>query len=304
MFVYLLVRLAGLIAPRIPRRIGYALMGLAAASMYRLSAANRRMIQCNVRHVLGGGATTADVERVSRRIFHNLLKNYFDLFWLPAQSPETMAKLITVHNFDNVRAAIALGKGMIAVSAHMGNQEVMTQSRTITDYQLSVVIEHLKNERVFRYLTSLRQTSGIHMIAQDGALREIFRALKRNEIVGLVFDRDVARNGRIIPFFGQPARLPDGYAVLSLKLGAAVVPAFMLRQADDSYAVYCEKPIRVEGRADNDADVQQVMAAVGEVVERFLTQFTDQWVYFHYIWEEDKEREQIHRAQTTEATAG
>jgi KDO2-lipid IV(A) lauroyltransferase len=283
--------------PHIPRRLGYVLMGFASALMYRFSAGNRRMIQCNVRRALGAGAQPAEVDRVARRIFHNLLKNYFDLFWLPAQSPQTMAKLITLHNFQHVRDAIALGKGMIAISAHLGNQEVMAQSRLITEYQLTVVIEHLKNDRVFHYVTALRQTSGIHMVPQDGALREIFRALKRNEIVGLVFDRDVAGNGRVIPFFGQPARLPDGYAVLALKLGAAIVPAFIIREANDSYSVYVEKPIVVEGRADNDADVQRVMMAVGEVVERYVSANIEQWVYFHYVWEEDKEA-QGKRAQT------
>ena len=301
MLAYLLCRLAGIVAPRVPRRLGYALMALVAAVAYRFSAGNRRMIQCNLRRALGGGADPERVDQVARHIFHNLLKNYFDLFWLPAQSEETMARLITVHGIENAHDALTLGKGLIAVSAHMGNQEVMIQVRAITELKLTLVVEHVKNERVFRYLTSLRQMSGIHLIPHDGALKELFRALKRNEVIGLVFDRDIAGSGRIAPFFGQPARLPDGYAILALKLGAPVVPAFIVRQSDDSYAAYVEKPLRFEGRADNDEDVERVMVSVGKVVEDYITRFVDEWVYFHYIWEEDKGRGQIHRAQTTDA---
>jgi lauroyl/myristoyl acyltransferase len=305
MVVYLLFRLAGFVAPRIPRRLGYAFAGVASALMYRMSAGSRRMMQCNVRRALGAEANSAEVERITKRIFHNLVKNYFDLFWMPAQSDEKMAKLITVYNYDNCRAAIARGKGMIAVSAHLGNQEVMIHARAITEFNLTLVVEHLKNERVFNYLVSLRSgKSGLHMVPQDGALRELFRALRRNEIIGLVFDRNVSGAGRIAPFFGQPARLPDGYAVLSLKLGAAIVPAFIVREPDDSYSVHVEKPIVIEGKADNDADVLRVMASVGEVVERFVSAHIEQWVYFHYVWEEDREREQTHRGQTERATAG
>jgi len=292
MVVYLLFRLAGILAPLVPRRLGYALLGVAAAVMYRVKAANRRMIQCNVRHALGPDADPAQVERVARRIFHNLLKNYFDLFWLPAQPTEKIAQQVTLHGYENIQRAFALGKGAIAVSAHIGNQELMTQVRAITDSKVTLVAEHVKNERVFRYISSLRQSSGIRLIPQDGALREIFRALKRNEAIGLVFDRDVTDSGRVVPFFGAPARLPDGYAILALKLGAPVIPAFVVRQPDDSYAAYVEEPLLFQGRADNEEDVQRVMMSVAKVIEPYITRFIDQWVYFHYIWEDDKERQQ------------
>jgi len=290
MRTYLLFRLAGMVAPLIPRRFAYTLLGLVSAVWYCLAAGNRRMIQANVRHVLGPTAHPAEVDRVARRIFHNLLKNYFDLFWLPAQRPEAIARLVTIHGYENANAALAAGKGAILVSAHLGNQEMMSQARALSDLKLTAVVEHVKNERVFRYLLSLRQSSTVRLIPQDGALKELLRALKRNEIIGLVFDRDVTESGRIIPVFGSPARLPDGYAILALRHGVPIIPAFVVRQPDDTYAGYVEKPMTFEGNANNDDDVRRVMMSVGAVVEKYLRAYIDQWVYFHYVWEDDKER--------------
>jgi lauroyl/myristoyl acyltransferase len=290
MRTYLLFRLAGFLAPLIPRRLGYALLGVVAVLMYHVRTGNRRMIECNVRRVLGAQASPAEVATVVRRIFHNLLKNYFDLFWLPAQKTEHVARLLTTRGLEHLSEALAYGRGVIVVSAHMGNQEIMTQVKAITDLKLTLIVEHVKNERLFRYTTSLRRTSGIRMIPQDGALREIFRALKRNEGIGLVFDRDVTESGRVLPFFGAPARLPDGYAILSLKLGSPVLPAFVVRQADDSYVVHVEPPIMFEGKSDNDEDVRRAMTSVGKIIERYIRTYVDQWVYFHYVWEQDKQR--------------
>jgi lauroyl/myristoyl acyltransferase len=287
---YILFRLAGMVAPHIPRRVGYALMGLLAGLMYRLGRRNRDMIQSNVRHVLGAQASAEEVDAVARRIFHNLLNNYFDLFWLPGQRTEKIAPLMETHGEEHIAEAAALNKGIIAVTLHLGNQELMTQFKTISERRLNVVVEHVNNERVFRYLVSLRQSPGINIIPVDTGVREMFRALKRNEAVGLVFDRDINGSGRVIPFFGSPARLPDGYAVLALRLGAPILPGVAVRTPAGGYALYLEKPMFFEGRANNDEDVRRVMATVAPVAERLVSRYLDQWVYFHYVWEDDKER--------------
>jgi phosphatidylinositol dimannoside acyltransferase len=290
MGAYILFRLAGIIVPLVPRRLGYAVAGLLASLMYRFGAGKREMIKRNVRHALGQGADEAQVDRVARRIFRNLLKNYFDLFWLPAQPTEKITKMMNMQGLDNLEEAFARGKGVVVVSVHVGNQEVMTQLRALTDKHVTVVAEHVKNERVFRYLTSLRQNSGVRLVPTDGALMELFRALRRNEAIGLVFDRDVTGSGRSVPFFGSPAKLPDGYALIALRHGATIMPGVLVRQADDTYCAHLAKPMVFEGDAKNDEDVRRVMASVGVVIESYIAQFIDQWVYFHDVWGNDKER--------------
>jgi KDO2-lipid IV(A) lauroyltransferase len=257
------------------------------------------MVMRNVRRVLGAGADEAEVERVTRCIFHNLLKNYFDLFWLPAQPTHKIAPLIRLVDIENTKEGLKRGKGLICVSLHLGNQELMTKVTAITDLKVTAVAEHIKPESLFRYISSLRERDGVKLVAQDGALREIILCLKRNQTIGLAFDRDVTDSGRIINFFGAPAKLPDGYAILALKYGAAVTPIFILRAPGDRYEVRVETPMFFEGQATNDADVRRVMTSVGAVVEERLRQHIDQYVYFHYVWEEDKERARLEQERAT-----
>lgn len=103
-----------------------------------------------------------------------------------------------------------------------------------------------------------------------------------------MFDRDVSGSGRVIPFFGRPARLPDGYALLALKLGAPVLPVLIVRGPDDTYTVHVEPPIFLEGRADNDDDVRRAMLHVGAIVESYIIRYIEQWVYFHDAWPQDQ----------------
>jgi len=288
MIAYYAYRLAGMVVPLIPRRVGMLLMAAAASLAYRFSAGNRAMIQANLRHVLGDSDARSR-ERAARGVFCNLFKNYFDLFWLPKQPRQKLAHLVRVHGLDRVLPALAQGKGAIAVAGHLGNVELMSQVRVIGDFKVTAVAEHVRPERLYRYLLSLRQTSGIRLIAQDGALRELFRALQRGEVVALAFDRDVTDSGRVIPLFGSPAKLPDGYAILSLKYGVPLVPVFIMRGADDTFDVFLEQPLTFHGRPDSDEDVRRVMTSVAAVFERYIARYPDQWVYFHYVWEDDKQ---------------
>jgi lauroyl/myristoyl acyltransferase len=145
-------------------------------------------------------------------------------------------------------------------------------------------VQHVKPERLFQYTLKLRQIHGLRLIPSDGPMMELYRALRRGEIVGLPCDRAIADSSREVVFFGSPARLPDGPVRVALRTGAALVPAFALRLPDDTFRVRIEPVLELPQTGDQEADIALGMSMVAEIMERHISEHPEQWLVAAPIW--------------------
>ena len=131
---------------------------------------------------------------------------------------------------EHLAAAAAGGKGVLLLTAHFGNWELLAASHALSDYALSVVMRPMDDPLVDRLVQRFRQRSGVELIAKRRALREILEALRRGRLVGVLLDQNASRaEGVFAPFFGLPASTSKSLAVISLRTGAPVVPVFIRR---------------------------------------------------------------------------
>jgi KDO2-lipid IV(A) lauroyltransferase len=114
---------------------------------------------------------------------------------------------------------------------------------------------------------------------------ELFRALRRNEVVGLAADRDLTESGIVVDFFGAPARLPDGYAQLSLRTGAPIIAGFSQRLPDNAFVAHLEPPLELEDTGDRSRDVRAGVEKVVSIMERYIGAHPEQWVMSVPIWQ-------------------
>ena len=280
---YWMYRLLGAIVPLIPPRLGYALFGWIGARFFDWFADAREPLRDNLRHVMPGDAPT-EIDRVARNILRNHLKNYYDFFRSTRLTGEDIAKLVQVNGFDNLERARERGRGVIFVTAHFGNLDIVGQTFAIRGYRVTTPAEHVKPEILYQRIVATRAPKGLTIIPVDGPLLSLVRALKKNEIVGLASDLDVTRSGIVVDFFGAPARLPAGHVQLALRTGAAILPAFSLRLPDNTFAAYAEPPIDLSNTGDFETDVRAGVEQVARVMEKWIGQHPEQWVMFHRIW--------------------
>jgi len=116
------------------------------------------------------------------------------------------------------------------------------------------------------------------------AVKRCFRALRLGEIVCLLGDWDIAAEGMLLPFFRREARVPRGPSAMAAKTGAAVVPGFAIRQADNRFRLYLEPAIwpgASGGSEDNVVDLARRLLAV---LEKYIRRFPEQWYMYHRIW--------------------
>jgi len=281
---YYSYRLLGALMPRVPPRLGYALFDRIGTLAYERSAASRQNVHENLGYVLGPGADPARIEAVARSAFRHQARNYYDLFRVASLSEDEIRRLVNVHGAQHIDEALAAGKGAIMFSAHFGNVDIVVQMFALMRYPMTSVAERLKPEKLYRYVASLRASKGITLVPIDSFLRPLFQALRNNQIVALAADRNLTGTGTVVDFFGAPCLLNDGHVNLALRTGARLLPAYSLRNPDNTYEAFVLPALDIQASGERVRDVWAGMAQVAKALEGFIGKHPEQWVMFQPIW--------------------
>jgi KDO2-lipid IV(A) lauroyltransferase len=287
---YWLYRLGGLVVPIIPPAAGYVLCRLIGAIFFRLNTRIRQNIYLNMRRILGSDSSPTDINRRVRATYNYILYNYFDLFRLPRLDDDRVNRLVTVSGWDHVEAAMAGGQGILMTSAHLGNIEVVIYAMLVRGLKITIPVERIEPPELFDYITRLRMSKGLKLVPIDGPLLNLIRSLKKGEVIGIAADRDITKTGRIVDFFGYPARLPDGHLRLALKTGAPLVIGFSRRKPDHTYHAYFLPAFFLPTERSETARLEAGMQFIVSEMEKAIRQNPEQWTTTVSNWADTLEQ--------------
>lgn len=284
MLVYLLFRFGISILPRLPRRFLVPAANLVGALVYVTNAGARTAVHRNLAVVLPE-ADQRTRRRLAVRTFVNGALGYLDLFALAHATAEDLIHDYPIEGWEHLDAAFAQGNGVIMVTCHAGTPSAAGQIIALHGAKPTLVVEQLQPPAVHELVARLRGAFGVHIITigREG-LREMISALRRNELVGIVSDRDVAGSGRELPFFGVPTRVTTAAASLALRTNAIVVPAFAARAGLLAGRGRIEPPVAMPRSGDTAADVREGTLRILARIEAFIREHPDQWAVFDDMW--------------------
>ena len=198
----------------------------------------------------------------------------------PALNRGNIGDLIRYDGVENFQRAQGRGKGVLVATAHLGNWELSAFAHALLSAPMSVVVRPLDNRRVDALVEQRRAMSGNRIIAKRDAAREILRALKSGEAVGILIDQNTTLDeGVFIDFFGVKACAGSAFVKLAHHSGAAVVPGYALwLETEQRYALRFDAEIPMTG--DVLADTQ----AVHSHLERVIRENPDQYLWVHRRW--------------------
>lgn len=255
---------------------------------YRFTHTYRDNVKANVGQVLGKSMDDPLVEDLTRGIFRYSAQNFMDLMVLPRRSSRHMRAQTHVVEGDwsVVREARAKGKGVIFVSAHLGCFDFMGQSFSAHGLPLIVVTGRTTSRFIFDGVTWLRGSRGGTFVEPTpSGVRNVIRALRRNEVAVFVADRDFFQNGVDVTFFDRHTTLPPGPIRIARDTGAVVIPMFS-RRGRHGHELRIFPPFEVEKTRDVDEDVRRGMQRLVPDLERGIRESVDQWVMFQRVWPE------------------
>ncbi|MBM3269842.1 MAG: lysophospholipid acyltransferase family protein [Candidatus Sericytochromatia bacterium] len=275
----LMQALAGL-ARALPRRVALALAAGFAYLVWRLYRLSP------VRDFVPGNLATAFPEWSDRRILAtggralaNLTRAIVEIMRFP-RFHRDFERIVRCEGEDHLERALAAGKGAVLVSAHLGNWEIMGAAAARRFRPVAGLVQNPSKDAFGRLFVEYREKVGVATYSNAGpqALRPILRALRRGEIVVLLCDQHGEAEEGIATFFGRRVAVPLGPFVLARRTGAAIVPAYCVREGA-GHVLRFEATLPVE--ADPDRNAQALMSRY----EAWIREYPDQWLWPHNRFE-------------------
>lgn len=194
--------------------------------------------------------------------------------------PLLKAQAVRCDNWDRLVGLLDRGKGVVTLTAHTGNWDLLAAWVVSRGVVLTAVGREARSPMLQALLRSLRARYGIDTVWRSrgaGGLKEIIEKLGRNEVVAALVDQDTRVKSEMAPFFGRLAATPCTLVELAKRQGAAIVSAFIFREADGRFVLRAEE---INGALS----VRDILGEYNRRLEASLKDYPDQWVWFHKRW--------------------
>ena len=275
------LRLIGWLPAHLPPAAGRAIGRRIGDLLWWLLPGRRRRALDNIRLSIGREMTPREIERLGRGSFQHVGMNLIEACRYFLRPTEVMLSQVHVEGVEHLRSAAARGRGVLVLTAHYGNWELLAAAHGLSGLPLSIVIRPLDHPVLDELAARFRRRSGAELIVKRRAAREVLQALRRGRMVGILLDQNATRaEGVFVPFFGVAASTSKGLAVLALRTDAPVVPVFLRRMADGRHCMDVSPPLM----PPSDGDVLAYTATFNRVIEEAIRRAPEQWLWMHARW--------------------
>lgn len=281
--LYVALRATAGLLPLVPLSVAYRLAEGVGAVAYYVVRRAREGVSANLAVALRRPAGSREVRSLVRKVFANDAKNWIDTVRIARTDSSEVERNVRVEGWEVLETAAREGKGIIMVTMHVGNFDLVGQVLVARGYRLTVPVERMKPERLFRFLAEERGSHGVRVVPTDRAPREMLRTLREGGIVGLAGDRGPARGSVAVSFFGRPVLMPRAAAALARRTGAPLLLGVGAR-TDRGYLGLIRGPISLVHTEDAEADEQVNVQTIATALEEFVLRFPEQWLAFRPIW--------------------
>jgi KDO2-lipid IV(A) lauroyltransferase len=230
--------------------------------------------------------TAAARERILRGVYRSLGYQLAEFCQMSAYTPDVARSLIKYEGMENYLAARDRGKGVMVLTGHLGAWELSSFHHSLMGYPMGMVIRRLDNPLVDGLVNRIRCMHGNRVMHKDDFARGLIASMRAGETVGILMDTNMTPpQGVFVPFFGKLACTASGLARVALRTGAAVVPGFLVwEEIARQYVLKFGERIELIDTGDAEQDAIANTARFTAVIEGYVRQYPDQWLWMHRRW--------------------
>lgn len=268
---------------KIPRHLIINSGKLLGLLFYSLAIPHRRLVRRNLQFCYPEWSAK-EIRELSRRIFMNFGITLVEMLQCTFMSHEEVLNALRVEGEENFNKAFKSNRGIVIVSAHMGNWEVGLH---ITNYYGKPMLGVAAKTRygwADILLSRSRNRLGNTIIDKKGALPKITEGLRRGEVIGMLIDQSRRKHGVEVTFFGRKATASPAAALLALRCNSLVLPAFCVRRSDGQLTIQVKTPFELTRTGDLRSDIQSNTQRMIDVVEEMVRTYPDQWFWLLKPW--------------------
>ncbi|MGH7931471.1 MAG: lysophospholipid acyltransferase family protein, partial [Candidatus Binatia bacterium] len=253
--------------------------GTARLAFVLMSKYRKRMQDSVARALREQVNSPAERDALVRRAWTNFARGILDTMAVMHMSKEQTIEFIAMEGEEHLKHALAKGKGVIALSAHLGAFTLIGPRIAAAGYPFSVVVKHPPDDRFAKVMNDLRAQIGVSTISarpRQEAVRGILKALRENGVVLVIAD-EFKSSGVNTSFMGQKAAAPRGPASLALRTGAVTLPMFATRTPQGSVVLRIGPEMELVRHDDVEASVAETTKLFTHCIEEAIRSFPDQW---------------------------
>lgn len=278
--MYYLFSLAKTVVLFLPRSIAYFLAGTLAKAYFFFSKREQEAVVSNLSVIIDD---KKKLRSAACEVFVNFAYYLVDFFRYARFNLSFISKYVTLVGLENLDFALSQKKGIVGLSAHLGNYELGAAILAKLGYPVNVVALPHKEARLNDLFNAQRKMVGVEVIPTGVAIRRCYSLLRHgSEPVMFLGDRDFFGGGKKVKVFSKQAILPRGFAFFALKSNAYLLPLFCTREEGKRYKFIIEKPIKCgEGGLLTE---DEIICEYVKILEKYLRNYPQQWYMFEKYW--------------------
>jgi KDO2-lipid IV(A) lauroyltransferase len=271
-------------ARALPRGAGFKIFSAMGAAVGCLMRQDRRRAIENL-EIAFPDMPLSFRKALTRAMFKSLGRNAYEFLTLEGSSPSRLLGLVQrVEGEEHLDEAWGRGKGLIAITGHIGCWELLAAYFVQRGYPVNVVGRELWEKRLNSDLIRVRESMGYRTIDRDSGGREMLRVLREKKVVAVLIDQHTRVDGIYVPFFNRPAHTPTGVARLAQAIGVPIVPMAIYMTEPGRHMIRILPVIDCDGRADRQREIEVVTEQCSRAIEELVRFDPKQWVWFHRRW--------------------
>jgi KDO2-lipid IV(A) lauroyltransferase len=254
--------------------------------LFYLAVPQQRIVRRNL-HFSGLQTSPKAAKRLSRSIFQHFGITIIELLQMACFSKQDLVSTVHIKGLKIIVEALSQQKGVILISAHLGNYEMAWQVvPCCLEMQMAGVAKKLRNVRLNRLIHGIRTRFGNRIIYKKGALPEMMQTLRQGAMVGILMDISRRFEGVEVNFFGHRATATPAAALLGLRCKSPIIPAFCHRAERGTLIVEIEPPVEMQRTKDLRVDLQTNTQRISDRVEGAIRRHPEQWNWMLKRWKD------------------
>lgn len=266
----------------LPEKTAYSLFEKIGAMVLSRNGAQMKRLRSNLQRVAPSTGSDA-MDQLMRAAVSSNMRYWCDTFRSPDWSKSRILTTVTVTREDLLTVPMRDGRGVVVALPHAGNWDHAGSYFCAMGFPLVSVVERVKPAVLFNKFLEYRQNMGMEVLALDGrSMGTLMQRAREGALIALVSDRDLSRSGVDVTFFGHPARMPAGAAILAIRTGIPLVTAYVSYTNTGIHIEFNSVPIPVQG-----TEAQRVSTVVQECADQFakgIAKHPQDWHMLQRIW--------------------
>lgn len=283
-------RLAYRLANILPRTVSQKIADWIGRFSFSVGVDSRNALKANLQRV--SGLDGAALNNLCRENFANFIKMLADYFYCTGGKAQRAEKLLEEwHGYENLVAAFERGKGVIIITAHLGNWEMGGILLALKKLPMTVITLEEPTTELTTWRDAYRRRLGIKTIKVGGntfSFVEMIKTLRNNEAVAMLVDRPYAGTGIPVQFFGQETQFSSAPALLWQHTEATVLPAFVLQNKKGRYLSFANPAIPMERHDDQRQALAKNTQLIATAFEKIIRAHPEQWFNYVPIWKQNE----------------